>query len=178
MQGGGIYSVAAPAGDSGSSSSAGGSGGGRRGGRGGGGASANAAAPTSTPSSTPQRVNFTVRLEIDHAAERRQVFEEAWRVMRNRFYDPKMHGVDWAAAKGTYERLLSDVADSEELHAVIMEMIGELNARTRAFPAAATPRRRRNASRRAIRASTWSLIPPGITKSLTSIKRVPPITIT
>jgi tricorn protease len=128
MQGGGIYSVAAPAGESGSSSSAGGSGGGRRGGRSGGGASPNAAAPTSTPSSTPQRVNFTVRLEIDHAAERRQVFEEAWRVMRNRFYDPKMHGVDWAEAKGTYERLLSDVADSEELHAVIMEMIGELNA--------------------------------------------------
>ncbi len=41
---------------------------------------------------------------IDRAAEREQVFEEAWRVMKNRFYDPKMHGVDWAAAKDTYGR--------------------------------------------------------------------------
>src|SRR5439155_12770226 len=60
--------------------------------------------------------------------ERRQVFEEAWRVMRNRFYDPKMHGVDWDAARETYQPLLADVADTDELHNVIMQMIGELNA--------------------------------------------------
>ena len=67
-------------------------------------------------------------MEIDRPAERRQVFDEAWRVMNNRFYDPKMHGVDWDAAKETYEPLLAYVADNEELHNVIMEMIGELNA--------------------------------------------------
>ena len=65
---------------------------------------------------------------IDRAAERQQVFEEAWRVMKNRFYDANMHGVNWAAAKDTYESLLPDIADTEELHNVIMEMIGELNA--------------------------------------------------
>ena len=54
---------------------------------------------------------FTVRMEIDIAAERRQVFEEAWRVMKNRFYDPKMHGANWAAAKDTYEPLLAYIAD-------------------------------------------------------------------
>ena len=48
--------------------------------------------------------------------------------MKNRFYDPKMHGVNWAAAKDIYEPLLAYVADNEELHNVIMEMIGELNA--------------------------------------------------
>ena len=45
----------------------------------------------------------SVKMEIDIPAERRQVFEEAWRVMKNRFYDPKMHGVNWAAAKDKYE---------------------------------------------------------------------------
>jgi tricorn protease len=99
---------------------------GGRGGRGGG-APAPAAA-TTAQTSTPRRIDFTVRLEIDQAAERRQVFEEAWRVMKNRFYDPNMHGVNWAAAKDTYESLLSNIADSEELHTVIMQMIGELNA--------------------------------------------------
>ena len=37
--------------------------------------------------STPRRIQFSVRMEIDRAAERRQVFEEAWRMMKNRFYD-------------------------------------------------------------------------------------------
>ena len=48
--------------------------------------------------------------------------------MKNRFYDPKMHGVDWAAAKERYQPLLANIADSDELHTVLMQMIGELNA--------------------------------------------------
>ena len=76
----------------------------------------------------PKRVDFTVRMEIDRPAERRQIFEEAWRTMKNRFYDAKMHGVNWAAAQDKYESLLEHVVDNEELHNLIMEMIGELNA--------------------------------------------------
>jgi len=67
-------------------------------------------------------------MEIDIPAERRQVFEEAWRVMKNRFYDPQMHGVNWAAAKDKYEAMLPHIADTEELHNLIMEMIGDMNA--------------------------------------------------
>ncbi len=127
MQGGGIYSVAAPAGSSGdsgtsSSPSSGFSGRGFRG------AASATSTATAASSSTPRRVSFTVRFEVDETAERRQVFEEAWRVMKNRFYDPKMHGVDWAAAKEKYRPLLANIADSDELHTVLMQMIGELNA--------------------------------------------------
>jgi tricorn protease len=127
MQGGGIYSLAVPGAPSGESSatSAGSGSGGGRGSRGGG---ASASAPAETSSAAPRRVAFSIRMEVDEGAERLQVFKEAWRVMKNRFYDPKMHGVDWAAAKETYEPLLADVADTEELHNVIMQMIGELNA--------------------------------------------------
>jgi tricorn protease len=67
-------------------------------------------------------------MEIDIPAERRQVFEEAWRVMKNRFYDANMHGVNWAAAKDKYESMLPYIADTEELHNLIMEMIGDMNA--------------------------------------------------
>jgi tricorn protease len=81
-----------------------------------------------TPSAGPRAVTFTVRMQIDRPAERRQVFEEAWRTMKNRFYDAKMHGFNWAAAQDRYESLLEHVADNEELHNLIMEMIGELNA--------------------------------------------------
>jgi tricorn protease len=131
MQGGSIYAVAAPAGSGGESSSAssdGASGGGRRGRGGFRGAGAAEASAGAAPSATPRRIDFTARMLIDHAAERRQVFIEAWRVMRNRFYDRAMHGVDWDAARQRYEPLLEDVADADELHNVIMQMIGELNA--------------------------------------------------
>ena len=130
LVGGSLYSLAVPAlpADSAAAPAAGSGGGGGRGGRGGGGAVAAAATQSASGAAGPRRVPFTVRMEIDVAAERRQVFEEAWRVMKNRFYDPKMHGANWAAAKDTYEPLLGYIADEEELHNVIMEMIGDMNA--------------------------------------------------
>ena len=120
LQAGSIYAIAIPAPATDNAPSTGG-----RGGRGG---STTSASATATPAPTPRRVDFTVRMLVDRPAERKQVFDEAWRVMRNRFYDSKMHGVNWAAAKDTYEPLLGNIADTEELHNLIMEMIGELNA--------------------------------------------------
>jgi tricorn protease len=121
---GGIYSITVPqinAAEGGTAPSTGG-----RGGRGP--STAAAATTTTTPTAAPRRVDFTVRMLVDRPAERKQVFAEAWRVMKYRFYDPKMHGVNWAAAKDTYEPMLGHVADQEELHNLIMEMIGDLNA--------------------------------------------------
>jgi tricorn protease len=121
MQGGGIYSAAAPAAPAGDTTAP--VNGGGRGGRGA------AATPAAGAANTaPRRIAFTVRLEVDNEAERRQVFEEGWRVMKNRFYDRNMHGVNWAAAKDTYESLLPNIVDNDELHVVMMQMIGELNA--------------------------------------------------
>jgi tricorn protease len=74
------------------------------------------------------RINFTVRVEVDSREERRQVFGEAWRIMKHRFYDAQMHGVDWARARTVHEPLLADVGDREELQNVVLQMIGELNA--------------------------------------------------
>ncbi len=85
-----------------------------------------AAAATATP--TARQVTFTINTEIDKKALRREVFEEGWRVMKNRFYDPNMHGADWNAARTLYGSLLDSLTDQEELHNVMMMMIGELNA--------------------------------------------------
>src|SRR5439155_841492 len=88
-------------------------------------------APTTEPAATnatARHVTYTVNLEIDHKALRGQVFNEGWRIMKNRFYDAKMHGADWAAAKAMYEPLLTYLVDEDELHTVMMMMIGQLNA--------------------------------------------------
>jgi tricorn protease len=77
---------------------------------------------------TGKRINFSARVEVNHRAERRQVFEESWRIMKYRFYAADMHGVDWTKMKSRYEPLLDDVADRDDLHDVVNMMIGELNA--------------------------------------------------
>lgn len=75
-----------------------------------------------------RRVNFTAKVRIDRPAEWAEMFGDAWRTMKYRFYDPKMHGHDWDAMKTKYEPLVAHVGDRQELLNIINEMIGELNA--------------------------------------------------
>ncbi|HEV2990625.1 MAG TPA: hypothetical protein VG759_19470, partial [Candidatus Angelobacter sp.] len=97
---------------------------------GGRGASAAAApGPTAGGGRTePRRITFTAHVEVDHREEWKQVFNESWRVMKHRFYDPEMHGVNWTSMREVYEPLMEYVADQEEMHNVVSQMIGELNA--------------------------------------------------
>jgi tricorn protease len=81
-----------------------------------------------TTSGGARQVNFTARVEVDHRQRRKQVFGEAWRVMKFRFYDPAMHGVNWDEVKARYEPLLDHVGTQDDLHDLCNMMIGELNA--------------------------------------------------
>jgi tricorn protease len=75
-----------------------------------------------------RRINFNVRVRVDHQAEWAEMFDDGWRTMKYRFYDPKMHGMDWDAARAKYRPLVDYVGDRQELLNIINEMIGELNA--------------------------------------------------
>src|SRR6185436_5684011 len=99
-----------------------------------------------------RRVNFTARVKIDRPAEWSEMFDDAWRTMKYRFYDPKMHGKDWDAARAKYQPLVEDVGDRQELLNVINEMIGELNA---SHTGAAGPPRGRES--REANITTWHL---------------------
>jgi tricorn protease len=65
-------------------------------------------------------------LTVDPQAEWRQMFYETWRVCRDFFYDPKMHGADWNAVRVKYERLLPAVADRTDLSSLQGQVVGEL----------------------------------------------------
>jgi len=65
---------------------------------------------------------------IDPRDERRQMFVESWRLMRDFFYDPNMHGVDWPAIRKKYEPLAARVRDRLDLSDLIADMVGELSA--------------------------------------------------
>jgi tricorn protease len=111
------------------------------GGRGGRGGAASTPTPATTGNDAARRINFTVKIEVDHRAERKEIFEESWRIMKHRFYDANMHGADWNKAKQTYEALLADTYDKEEMGNIIVQMIGEMNASHTGFtPFLGTPR--------------------------------------
>ncbi|MGQ0647947.1 MAG: S41 family peptidase [Gemmatimonadaceae bacterium] len=79
----------------------------------------------------PQRteqVNFSFPVRVERRTEWNQIFEESWRVMKYRFYDEKMHGVDWNGIRARYKPLLKYVGTNEDLYDLANEMIGELNA--------------------------------------------------
>ena len=94
----------------------------------GGAAGGGAAAGSGGRETARRRVSFTPRVRIDLEAQWKQMFGDAWRTMKYRFYDPKMHGHDWDAMKAKYEPLVEHVGERQELLNIINEMIGELNA--------------------------------------------------
>ena len=67
-----------------------------------------------------------LRMFVDPRQEWRQIFEEAWRMEQQYFYDPNMHGLDWRAVRARYEPLLEFVQRREDLNDLLVEMIGEL----------------------------------------------------
>jgi tricorn protease len=65
--------------------------------------------------------------QIEPREEWKQIFHEAWRLQRDFFYDPTMHGVDWKAVREQYAKMLADCNSREDVGFVISEMISELN---------------------------------------------------
>jgi tricorn protease len=65
-------------------------------------------------------------VDVDPRAERRQVFDDAWRFYRDYLFDGTMRGVDWPAVRARYAKLLDFCGNGEDLYQVIREMVGEL----------------------------------------------------
>ncbi|HEY0864515.1 MAG TPA: PDZ domain-containing protein [Lacunisphaera sp.] len=68
-----------------------------------------------------------LEVRLDRQAEWAQIFDESWRQMRDFFYAPNMHGVDWPAQRAKYGALLPSVTTRNDLTYLIGEMISELH---------------------------------------------------
>ncbi|MEZ8217842.1 WD40-like Beta Propeller Repeat [Candidatus Fervidibacteria bacterium JGI MDM2 SSWTFF-3-K9] len=80
------------------------------------------------PAGSLGSVNFTARLTVDRVVELQHMFDEGWRLLKEQFYDEKMHGVDWDAMREKYRPLIEHVAAKEDFYALVSMMLGELNA--------------------------------------------------
>ncbi|MEQ8764198.1 MAG: PDZ domain-containing protein [Planctomycetota bacterium] len=79
--------------------------------------------------SSPKSLNTSgLMATIEPREEWAQIFNEAWRLQRDFFYDASMHGVDWEKERIRYSKMLPDCADREDVGTVIAELISELNA--------------------------------------------------
>jgi len=67
-------------------------------------------------------------LSVVPREEWRQMFDEAWRLERDYFYDPGMHGVDWPAVRAKYRPLVDRVRSRGELADLLAQMVSELSA--------------------------------------------------
>lgn len=69
-----------------------------------------------------------LEMVVDPRTEWKQIFNDAWRLSRDFFYDAGMHGVDWKAMRKQYGVLLKDVVTRWDVNYVIGELIAELNS--------------------------------------------------
>ncbi len=65
---------------------------------------------------------------MDVQEDWRQLFIDAWRLERDYFYDPGMHGTDWDGIRDKYLALVDRVTTRNELSDVIGRVVGELSA--------------------------------------------------
>ncbi|HUB61360.1 MAG TPA: S41 family peptidase [Puia sp.] len=65
---------------------------------------------------------------IDPVEEWKEEFADAWRMMRDYFYDRDLHKVDWLAVRKRYEPLVGRLTDRYELDDLLAQMVGELSA--------------------------------------------------
>ena len=78
--------------------------------------------------STSTDVNYEARFNYRPYQERKYIFDHIWQQVKDKFYDPNLHGVDWEGYRKTYERFLPYINNSYDFRDMLSEMLGELNA--------------------------------------------------
>ena len=87
-------------------------------------------APAASPplsGAGPKALNLdAIEVRVEPGQEWKQIFHEAWRINRDFFYDPNMHGADWPAMEKKYEQFLPHLTNGGDLYRLIGWMISEL----------------------------------------------------
>jgi len=79
-------------------------------------------------SASKKGISLKASMELKPDAERAYFFEHIWRQVKDKFYNPNMHGVDWAQMKADYATKLPSIGNNRDFARMMEEMLGELNA--------------------------------------------------
>ena len=80
------------------------------------------------PDGKPKKLQLRAELDVDFHIEKRHVFQEAWTLIRDRFYDLNYHGVDWDTMRDRFMPLAAGAQTTEDLIDILNLMVGELNS--------------------------------------------------
>ena len=75
---------------------------------------------------SPVTVNGEMVLKADK--ERAYIFDHTWRQVAKKFYDPKIHGLDWNKYHKEYAKFLPHINNNYDFQELLSEFLGELNA--------------------------------------------------
>lgn len=75
-----------------------------------------------------ENLPISAKMIVNYNEETNQIFEEAWKVIQDRFYDPNHHGKNWSSLKKTYKPLAMKASTREDFKAVFNRMLGQINA--------------------------------------------------
>ncbi len=84
-------------------------------------------------------ITYSAVMKLDPAAEREYMFNYVKQEEKNRFYDVRMHGVDWEAMTKAYAKFLPHINNNYDFAEMLSELLGELNVShtgARYFPSA------------------------------------------
>jgi tricorn protease len=70
----------------------------------------------------------TAEMDVDFAKEKMTVFAQASTYLRDYFYDPTFHGVDWGAVGARFAPQIAGSRTPDETRRLLSLMVGELNA--------------------------------------------------
>ncbi len=90
------------------------------------GASAPSPPPSASRASGKALDTQNVRIKVSPRAEWQQMYKEIWRIEREFFYDPNLHGLDLEATQKKYAPYVNSVASREDLNYLFAEMLGEM----------------------------------------------------
>ena len=74
--------------------------------------------------------NISYHAEFNYrpAEERVYIFNHVWQQVKDKFYDPKLHNVDWEFYKKEYKKFLPYITNNVDFADMLSELLGELNA--------------------------------------------------
>ncbi|MBR5690175.1 MAG: PD40 domain-containing protein, partial [Prevotella sp.] len=73
-------------------------------------------------------IAFEAPFNFQPYEERRYLFDHVWRQVKDKFYEPNLHGVDWEGYRATYEKFLPHISNNYDFSDLLSELLGELNA--------------------------------------------------
>ncbi len=76
---------------------------------------------------TSKHISFSGEYDYQPFKEREYIFNHIWKQVSEKFYDPDIHGIDWAGYKTAYAKFLPYITNNYDFKELLSEMLGELN---------------------------------------------------